>query len=92
MSDGVFTSDHTVKAIYIALVDANGNIVTDPDLPRTIALRTTYGKATFTPSSLTAKDFKNGKATVMMKPEADQTIVPIVFPFNSVQEPIRFKH
>jgi murein DD-endopeptidase MepM/ murein hydrolase activator NlpD len=90
-SDGIFTPDHSVRALYLTLLDDQGNIITNPDLAHSIAVRTTYGKATFTPASLSAKDFKNGKATVQMKPEGIQTIVPIVYPYNTVQQPIRYK-
>lgn len=68
-------TDGTPQKIRISLVDDRGDPVRNPLLSGTLHLRTTYGKATFTPSELTAKDFVNGVATVNVRPIPKQTIV-----------------
>lgn len=77
--------------VHIRLLDANGNIVKNPDFSPDFYLRTAYGQAEFNPSVLTPLDFKDGEATVEMRPTGRQTVVIDIKPYDVLSRPIKYE-
>lgn len=79
-----------VWTMRITLLDADGKTVLSPNLPRDIAIRTTFGKATFSPDILTPLDFNSeGEARVQVYPSSP-TVVAVLQPYNIQGTPMRF--
>ena len=73
------------------LLDANEQLVTEPDLQGKVYMRTAYGRADFRPTVLTQKDFVDGKAVVEMLPRGRRTVVIQVQPYGVISEPIQYR-
>ncbi len=92
--DGAYTGERgDEETVTLVLLDAAGEVVTEPDFSRTVELRTAFGRATFQPASIAASDFHDGRIQVKMVPATDQksAIVIQAQPFGSMSDPMKFK-
>lgn len=87
--DGSY-SDRGWERVRITLLDASGNVVTNPILSRDIVLRASFGSADFQPDTLSVLDFQNGRAEAGVLPHGRRTLVIQVLPFNVLSQPMKY--
>jgi len=85
--DGEFT-ERQWERVRLSLLDAQGNLVTNPALEQDIVLRTSFGSADFQPATLSILDFHNGRAEVSLLPHGRRAIIIEAMPFKAVSQPM----
>jgi len=75
--------------IRLTLLDADGYKTTTP-LKDKLYLRTAFGEAEFSVPVLTAKDFKDGVATIQMLPRGTKTVIVTVEPLKTMSRPVKY--
>ena len=79
------------ERVRITLLDAQGNVVTSPNLDHDIVLRAAFGSADFQPQTLSVLDFQNGKAEIGVLPHGRRTLIIQVMPFNVLSAPMKYE-
>ncbi len=85
--DGAF-SGRGWETVTVSLLDADGNVVSNPAWGKDLYLRTAYGDAEFRPVVLKASDFTKGEATVQMLPRGRRTVVIQLQPLGAIAKPM----
>lgn len=87
--DGQY-SDRGWERVRITLLDAQGSVVTSPELERDLVLRAAFGSADFQPDTLSVLDFEDGRAEVSVLPHGRRTLVIQVLPFGTLSQPMKY--
>ncbi len=87
--DGEFTGREW-ETVSVTLEGADGRDMDTVPANVSVVLRTAYGEAEFDPPTLSAKDFKNGRATVRMLPRGRRTVVLEAKPYSSLSTPLKY--
>jgi murein DD-endopeptidase MepM/ murein hydrolase activator NlpD len=87
--DGSF-SGRGWEEVRIRILDANGEVVRNPDLPSDVYLRTAFGEAEFRPAQLSAFEFERGAVTVQMLPRGRRTVIIEAKPYGATSKPMVF--
>lgn len=87
--DGEY-SDRGWERVRITLLDAQGAVVTSPQLERDIVLRAAFGSADFQPDTLSVLDFEDGRAEVSVLPHGRRTLIIQAIPFGTLSQPMRY--
>lgn len=79
------------ETVRVSLLDAQGKRVANPILKEDIVIRIAYGTAEIRPQTLSALDFKDGRAEVSILPRGSRTVVLEVLGWNVLSKPIAFE-
>lgn len=88
--DGSFTP-RTWEKITLILLDANGNEIKTPAGNRKFGLTAAFGRAEFKPAVFTVADFRDGRLTVEVLPQGEQTLVMQIEPLKTLSKPMKIQ-
>jgi hypothetical protein len=87
--DGEYT-ERKWEHLRLTLLDAQGNVVTNPVLEQDIVLRAAYGSADFRPETLSVLDFSSGRAEASALVHGRRALVIEAIPFKTLSTPMRY--